>query len=575
MKSKLHTFLLILFILCAQIAVTQGINKTESLDSILRNIKNPNEKVDLIIAFLEKPENQYLENNIDIANRAYQIAQQNDYALGKVRAMLKLGNSYFRSSNYKKAMEYAQKSKEMSEDLNFENELATSYSLIGTIYNELGDYDISSQYFFKSLELFEKLNDKEGVSRSLGDIGMVFYTQQDYKKALEYYNKALTIAKQISIQSIIKKQYNNIANVYSFLLEYDTAISLYKKALKINIKIGDKLGQASNVINIGYIQMNKGNYDDALLSFRQAFDLAKELNNSRRMAECYFNFGACYYVLDSIDESIDNYKKALQEGQLNRNFRIIASAAQMLDQIYTEKLDTIQAYKYVQLEKTAGDSLNASLKQKIISKLEFQYIYEKQDKEQKLKQQRTNFIIGFVILGLLSGLIIILLIYSHQRIKIKNSNLEKQKITADLNYKKKELTINLMALIKKNEMHAKISKELLLIEKEMPNDKYREAINKLNKELKRTSDEKIWKEFTLRFNEINSDFYEKLLKKYINLTQNELKLCAYLRLNMTSKDISEITGQSITTLESARYRLRRKLGISGSDNNLVSFLSQI
>jgi hypothetical protein len=44
---------------------------------------------------------------------------------------------------------------------------------------------------------------------------------------------------------------------------------------------------------------------------------------------------------------------------------------------------------------------------------------------------------------------------------------------------------------------------------------------------------------------------------------------------MTSKEISELTGQRTETLESARYRLRKKLGISGSDNNLVSFLSQI
>ena len=115
----------------------------------------------------------------------------------------------------------------------------------------------------------------------------------------------------------------------------------------------------------------------------------------------------------------------------------------------------------------------------------------------------------------------------------------------------------------------------MILEKEVSKNDLPEAISKLNKELKQTSDEKIWKEFALRFKETNNDFYEKLLAKYPDLTQNELKLSAYLRLNMTSKEISELTGQRTLTLEGARYRLRKKLGISGSDNNLVTFLSQI
>jgi DNA-binding CsgD family transcriptional regulator len=63
--------------------------------------------------------------------------------------------------------------------------------------------------------------------------------------------------------------------------------------------------------------------------------------------------------------------------------------------------------------------------------------------------------------------------------------------------------------------------------------------------------------------------------KYPDLTQSELKLCAFLRLNMSTKEISELTGQRILTIDHARYRLRKKLGISNSEINLVTFLSQI
>ncbi len=575
MNSRLRTFLSILFILCTQIIAAQGVNNTESLDSLLRNVKKPNEKVDIIIAFLEKPENHYSDNAIDIANRAYQIAEQNNYVLGKVRALLKLGNSYFRSSNYKKAMEYAQKSKEMSEDLDFDKELALSCSLIGTIYNELGDYDNSSQFFFKSLKIFEKLDDKEGISRSLGKIGMVFYYQKDYKKALEYYNNSLSIAKQINIPSLIKMQYNNIANVYSVFNKYDTAIVLFRKALAINIKIGDKLGEGTNIMNIGYIQMNKGNYEDAFLSFQQALDLASELNNSKCMAECYINFGYCYYTINRIDESIDYFKKALKEGQRNGFYNIISQAAKMLNQIYTKKQDTIKAYKYVTLEKTASDSLYASQEQKHILKLELQYIYEKKEIERQREQHKKTIITLIIIFSLISGLVILGLIFSSHRLKSKLVITEKEKIELELISKDRELTVNLISLIKKNEMLTNLSNKLEQLEQSTKSSETRDKIIRISKELRDNTEDKMFVEFTTRFQEVHAGFYEKLLKFYPDLTKNELNLCAFLRLNMSSKDISELTNQQVSAIEQARYRLRKKLRIVNLETNLVTFLSQV
>ncbi|MBK7030723.1 MAG: hypothetical protein IPH45_16615 [Bacteroidales bacterium] len=74
---------------------------------------------------------------------------------------------------------------------------------------------------------------------------------------------------------------------------------------------------------------------------------------------------------------------------------------------------------------------------------------------------------------------------------------------------------------------------------------------------------------------MHKDFYDALIKKYPELTPSELKLCAFLKLNMTTKEISELTGQRLNTLENAWYRLRQKLGISNSEVNLVTFLAQI
>jgi len=557
--------------------VAQGIVKTDSLDSVLSTLKNPKDKVDAIMKFLEMPENQYMEDAIaiNLANRAYQISQQTNYVVGKINSMIKLGNFFYKRSEYKKAMEFAQNAKELAEDLSYTKELACSLNLIGIIFNELGDFDRSSQYLFQSLKIFDKLNDIDGISRTIADIGNNFCSQQDYKKALEYFNKSLALAKQINSFSSIKRAYNNLAVVYGDLQQYDTANIYLTKALGISRNLGDKFGQGINIMNIGYGQMNTGKFDEALLSFQQSLDLFTELNNRLHMAKCYTNFGFCYYLAGDVDKSISYFKTALHEGQKGSYYRIINSASGILNTICIQKKDTTEAYKYILLEKSSGDSLFAAQKQKQSEKLDLQYIFEKKEFERKLAQQAKNILMLIIIFSLISGLAILVLLFSRYRLKSKFILLEKEKLESELDIKDRELTVNLISLIKKNEMISSLSDTLVQLEHKSSGMDSKEVISRLSQELRSSTDDKMLNEFSTRFQEVHAGFYEKLMNNYPDLTQNELKVCAFLRLNMSTKDISELTGQQLASINMARYRLRKKLGITNSETNLVTFLSQV
>jgi DNA-binding CsgD family transcriptional regulator len=124
-------------------------------------------------------------------------------------------------------------------------------------------------------------------------------------------------------------------------------------------------------------------------------------------------------------------------------------------------------------------------------------------------------------------------------------------------------------------MLSDISNKLVQLEQNAKGAETKETIMKISKDLRNRTDDKMLNEFSLRFQEVHAGFYEKLLKVYPDLTQNELKLCAFLRLNMSTKDISELTGQRLPSIDHARYRLRKKLGLSNSETNLVNFLSQV
>jgi len=77
----------------------------------------------------------------------------------------------------------------------------------------------------------------------------------------------------------------------------------------------------------------------------------------------------------------------------------------------------------------------------------------------------------------------------------------------------------------------------------------------------------------MSFQEVYVGFYKKLNEQFPNLTPNDLRLCAFLRLNMTSKEIAELTFQSPESLKTARYRLRKKIGLDRTEN-LVAFLTK-
>ena len=132
-----------------------------------------------------------------------------------------------------------------------------------------------------------------------------------------------------------------------------------------------------------------------------------------------------------------------------------------------------------------------------------------------------------------------------------------------------------MSLLKKNEVLSEITQRLIKIQQRTVNEETKDAIENIANDLHKSMEVSIWEEFELRFKQVHHDFYDKLLQRFPDLSPNEQKLCAFLRLNMTNKEISELTGQSIKALETARYRLRIKFGISNSQVNLITFLSSI
>lgn len=94
-------------------------------------------------------------------------------------------------------------------------------------------------------------------------------------------------------------------------------------------------------------------------------------------------------------------------------------------------------------------------------------------------------------------------------------------------------------------------------------------------DLKNIEDNNFWEEFNLCFRDVNQEFQEKISNQYPDLIHNERRLCAFLYLDMTTKEIANITGQSIDSINLAKTRLRNKVGLTSQNISINTFLKSL
>ncbi len=168
-----------------------------------------------------------------------------------------------------------------------------------------------------------------------------------------------------------------------------------------------------------------------------------------------------------------------------------------------------------------------------------------------------------------------LLLTSNRRLKVKELENKQQlmrfnndNLRQDIDNKNKELGASTMNLIKKNEFLSSIKKELLNIE---DNKSVKQVIKIIDKNLNNTDD---WNLFQEAFNNADKDFLKIIKQIHPSLTANDLRLCAYLRLNLSSKEIAPLLNISSRSVEVKRYRLRKKMELP-HESSLTNYILEI
>ena len=571
-KKSLIPLLLIL----SSLVYAQTNHFVDSLNRSSLSHLNDSKRLDKLINLIDSLHATYPDLCLEYAEEVIDLANRQNKERVVLEAKIKKAQIYQEQSDYNHSLELAHEVKEFAEAKKYPKQQADALLLIGFVYANLGEYDKSSEYNFDALRIYDELDDQQGISKTLASIGDIYFEQKKYNKALEYNQNSLSISKQIHDTVGIARGLNNIAAIYGNLGEFENFENYIRQALIINQKRGVKRWEGINYLNLAIINRTKSRFDSAFYFYQKAEQLFIKVNDLPKLSAVYTHFSAYYQELNELDSSLFFARKSYRIAKENKLKTAVYHSAVRLHRIY-RKINIIDsAYKYSREEAIMKDSIDIESSNNRLVKLELLYEFEKQEQiQEKEKEKEQFFILLSAIITVFIFVFIIVVLIARHRLKVKSAFLRRKELESEIDGKNKELTSNVMSLMRKNEILSEIAEKLLQVMNEAVKDETKLAIQKIAKELHQSTDKEIWEEFDVRFQQVHSNFYERLLLKYPHLSPSEQRLCAFLKLNMTTKEISELTGQRTNSLEIARSRLRKKLGINNTKENLVSFLSRI
>ena len=505
----------------------------------------------------------------------------------------------------------------------------TNYYL-GEVFYFLGEYQTSFEYLSKSLELYDLLKPNNRRNKNvikppwvLNSMGIVYYQKRDYVNAEKLYNEALDnfqlfdsnyddekyfgINTSLLNLSLIRRDQGDlksseelldqiverittigvnpieILQVYISYMDlffvsgndelvvdyYNKIKSLHQEKFSLNdifLNESKVLYSQANLVYANFLQ-SKAKIEESL----EYLFLAKELIGSipQRIPIINLEISNVFYLMGMNNKA----KEIIQQNLINENINQYQKLDnfKLLEKIYSDEgstnyllsvKDSIIFYTEQPTQRLVEDQFNTLESLMLIT--------EKQNDLNISKSINNRNALVSIFLVAILFLIAVSLRFNFDLQKEKNRrlNLEKDKINEELKLKKRELFSKVNFISQRNDYLNNLKDKL---DGDLTNTK--NLIN-VKREIRNiSSSEKAYNEFDKMFSQVYTEFYKKL-NKVAKLSQTDLRLASYIKMNHTNYEISRISGISLRTVESQRYRLSKKLNLS-KDQDLNNYILEI
>lgn len=419
-------------------------------------------------------------------------------------------------------------------------DLGIVYDNIGLLHMAMENHAVAIPVFQSALELISRHGSKQTLINTTINMGVCYLELDSLNKAEEIFQKALLLAGELQNEYQRARVLLNIANLKSKQKDYAAARINLEHSLAICINNNILPGVVFNKINLGELYIKTKQPALALQILKEAEQSAAGLSIPEQLAECY-------RLMSLASEQVKNNGQALS---------------------YFKKYHSLQD----SLFRTESKLHMREMENRIEMEQSLMEFSELKEKTLITKAKNQIVIISFLGLLLFVGGIAIYL-YMRRKTVMFNARLaaeESHRLRLQVENKNKELASKAIHISKMNEVSVELSDKLKTLLPGLNREKA-VAVQQIIRSLKKGTPLDAWKEFEMRFEQVHLEFYQKLQTLCPTLTPTEIKICSFLRLNLTSKEISSLTNRSIGTIDNTRSSIRKKLNLE-NDSNLTTFL---
>ena len=433
---------------------------------------------------------------------------------------------------------------------------AQLYSLMGRVYSKLGDYNKGIELNDKATSIFKSLGDSASVAGCYNERGVMHYLLDEFVVAEKFLQRALTINRA---QRNLKEIATNLNNLCLYQGDTEKKLSLIQEAIAINKNLDAQWSQGENYNNMGKQYYFGEQYSKALEALQKAYEYAHNIGAKELICDNYEYSSWVYAAIGDYKQAYTRLSqmyalsKELQSSNKLRNIEQEISYKRYQDQKYATEMQE-QTYKIELLKRNLwflGSVLVLGLAFSI-----FLYKWYKRRKGLQLIEARYQLELSQRELS---------------ELKLHQQELELQNIQNALDSSQQEVTSFAVFLRSRNELLDKI-REMIKEGYKMDNQALIPHLKKVNAYISQyQSGDKTNNALLLNIEDKSKEFIERLTKEHPNLTQGEKYLATMLRVNLSTKEISMISGNSPKTINMNRYRLRKALNLP-TEKDLVEYL---
>lgn len=413
---------------------------------------------------------------------------------------------------------------------------AATFNNIGVVNEGYGNFDAAVEAYLAALKIYQDGGEELHAAIVMANVGNIYYYLGDTDASFEYYDRALAAYRRLGAPVNEAVTLGNISSLYKARGDYDAALDALREATRLFQAVGERRYEAAGLVKIGLLHELRDEPAAAAGHFRAAAALAQGLGNKETHGDALVCLGTLLLRQGEYTDAIETLCRGLEIAGALAALKLEYDIHGALAEAYEAAGAIPEAFHHLKIYTVLKDTLFGEERRKSIAETQARFEVERAEHEREM-------------------------------LRLKNLHLEEM-----MEQKGKESALLAMQLVQRNAFIQKLREDLRKSSATaLP--EAREILESLLAEIAgNVRADREWERFEQEFDQIHHDYVRRLSSRHPRLTPTELRVCALLKINLSTKEMAHLLSVSVRNIESHRYSIRKKLGLS-ADTNLSSYLA--